>query len=51
VVQTASGGSLGCYEDTRDAGGMVKAIIMVLTFIAALILAPDAASTEVVGYF
>jgi hypothetical protein len=30
---------------------MVKAIIMVLAFIVALVLAPDAASTEVVGYF
>jgi hypothetical protein len=34
----------------RDAGGMAKAIIMVLAFIVALVLA-DAASMEVVGYF
>jgi len=35
----------------RDAGGMIKAIIMVLAFIAALVLAADAASMKVVGYF
>jgi len=35
----------------RDAGGMIKAIIMVLAFIAALVLAADVASLEVEGYF